>query len=114
MKPNKKTHISFAVYLFYERKGRLLGRYKTLIEAYRKLKELEFTVKTAYDLMEYAELEEQVWADNQWTYSNTIGIYETVGTSSKIKAVKSRINSEYTHLCKLEEAFNSNKIRKRI
>lgn len=114
MKPRKKTYISFALYLFYERKGILLGRYKTLIEAYRKLRELEFTVKTAYDLMEYAELEEQVWADNQWTYSNTIGIYETVGTASKIKTVKSRINSEYKHLCQLEEAFNSNKIRKRI
>ena len=99
MKPPKKTHISFALYLFCERKGRLLGRYKTLIEAYEVLSKIKLTLgKPTYDLVDYAELEEHVWADNQWVHSDTIGIYELSGTQRKLDEVKNRITKEYNEL----------------
>ena len=101
MKENRRTHVSYVIYKYNQRKQQFYGRYKTLVEAYEALMKMEFKTGSAvYDLVEYAELLEQVWASNQWVQRDTIGIYELIGTPAKKKVVLDIINREYKQLHK--------------
>lgn len=104
MKKERKVQISYALYKCHERNQQLYGRYRTLVEAYEALRKMKFTTGSAiYDLVDYAELEEQVWVGNQWVHSETIGVYELSGTSTKMRVNLARIEKEYKELAKIGE-----------